>query len=276
MHAPEIDLEEKQRELDARREHDRAERGLSPTREALAGLKRSMEARQARVEPERQQAYIERALRTCAERSRSPEMAAKALRRAGVDQRLLPPHCRLREQSVPDALRAWARRFPGALAEGGGAYLYGPTGTMKSGAAAWSMMQAYLAGRAVWNERMERAEWFAPTMQWIRAQQLYDAVFRKDRTCLGELRSVGFLVIDEFGRQYEHEWPRAEMIDIIHARFSSCRCTIVTSNTSADSLEAEYETLASRLDDVSGPGIIAMGGRDVRRIRAEREPWEPS
>lgn len=115
-------------------------------------------------------------------------------------------------------------------------YLYGPTGTGKSFAAAWTL----------WNRMRQRVEevWSTPWLwseqtrfglTWLSAYRIGD-----DREARKEAIRASLLVIDDLGEEVRTPSTRAAIAEVISERYNSVRATVITSNIPIEKLGDVY------------------------------------
>lgn len=216
------------------------------------------------------EAEIARRVEECEDRDRRVQFEAlrrpvinQWLARAGVGERHRDALWTVDCQLLPKPMYDWANRFPLGSMKGASAVLAGPPGTGKTMTSVWLMLEAYKSGNA------QDGHWRCPSAEFVSSAELFAKVFVKEP--LERYERTNLLVIDDWGMAYETEWPLAMMDRLIDRRWSENRSTVVTTNlqpfkkNGADSFEARYPRVFSRLADSSGPGVITLAREDMRR-----------
>ena len=204
---------------------------------------------------------------------RTPEHLARVLRESGASIRSLrtPFDEGLLPEGVHDQLDLWAE----AAFKGASMILSGPVGSGKTMAAVYAMGKAYYGAAHVIADydAYEAPRWFAPTMLFVKAHELYAAVFARKNlegaSKLSEASCVSLLVIDDFGAPYDTEWPMAEMDALIDRRYDAMLPTVLTTNLhptdGSKTLLKEWPRVVSRLSQHPGPGVVVMDQKDQRK-----------
>lgn len=176
----------------------------------------------------------------------------KRLAEAFIDSDLIPAGC-----------HEWLAK----LDQGSTMVLAGKIGSGKTTAAIWCLRRVYEAGERV-NERNLDWRWQPIRTCYVKARDLYQAVFERDRTMLAKARLAKALVIDDWGATYEHEWPMTELDGLIDTRWENRRATIITTNTHPtagdDSLDETVPRAFDRMCDEPGPGVVILNRPSMR------------
>lgn len=262
---------------------DEAQRSLEQRRTKLPKLDRApakppwMQASAALpAPPQRSPEDIEREDRERTEREaaqwddRAPDRANWLLKRASVGRRLR--ELLIDREKLPPQVDEWARLAP----VGGSLVLAGPPGSGKTVAAVAALrmhIERYLtperwAKRQILRGPAQQGYW----LTYAKAGELYSAVFGRRTDELELARWADVLVVDDLGSGYEHDWPIAELEQIIDRRHEDLLPTIVTTNISPDdgerSLRARLPRSFDRLAGKPGPGVVIMDRPSMRRIGA--------
>lgn len=190
-----------------------------------------------------------------------PERIGMLLRDFGVSRRLREQ--RIDERLIPKACTHWLHK----AADGGSMILAGPPGSGKTTVAVWCL-------RALCLNRIRQGIG-APRAKYLKARELYHAVFRRDIAVIGEAEKAHVLVLDDWGAAYEHAWPLSELEGIIDRRWEERLPTIVTTNMNPHGGEHSLSELLprsyDRLTGEPGPGVVIIDRRSLRQRRVMPE-----
>lgn len=195
------------------------------------------------------------------------EWLAQRLDPATVDTALRGYGIRRRMRAVrfdPGLIPGECRRWVDLASEGSSLILAGPPGTGKTTAAVWCLRELYL--------RRSRAGEAVPSARLVKTRDLYEAVFEKNRSLVRDAERLDALVLDDWGTQYEHDWPLAELEALIDRRWEEQLPTIVTTNTQPTegeaSLKARLPRSYDRLTGEPGPGVVVLDRPSLRQRRS--------
>jgi hypothetical protein len=180
------------------------------------------------------------------------------LRELEIDEALVPPECAI-----------WLEHYR----EGSSMILAGGVGSGKTISAVHCLRGVYTDPG---NERRSRdgqgrCQWrwvVSSSVMFVKARELYRAVFARDEEIIRRARSADVLVIDEWGGAYESAWPLAEMDGLVDDRWEDRAATIITTNQHpsdgegclAQSAPRSYD----RLCDEPGPGVVIIDRPSLR------------
>ena len=86
-----------------------------------------------------------------------------------------------------------------------------------------------------------------------------------EREAIMAFAKPALLVIDEVGRQYGTQVERAMFFEVINARYSDLKPTVIVSNLDAPNLKAYLgDSVLSRLAEGGGK-VIFLAGKDMRK-----------
>lgn len=188
-------------------------------------------------------------------------MADRWLEGVGVGLRLR--EVKIDPQLVPSECETWVRHHR----SGAGMVLAGPVGSGKTIAAVHCLREVFALGEYHLPEE-KLYEWRPARSCYVKARNLYRAVFERDAQTIERARNAAVLVIDEWGGAYESPWPLAEMDGLIDDRWEARRSTIITTNShptdGESSLKATAPRAFDRLCDAPGPGLVTMDRKSMR------------
>ena len=97
------------------------------------------------------------------------------------------------------------------------------------------------------------------------SNKIYNSIFRKDYDFGARCRKARVLMIDDFGREYYHDFPFSEFEDLVEHRYANQLCTFVTSNLTPDELKSNdtYQRVVDRWRECND--IVQISGLSMRK-----------
>ena len=148
---------------------------------------------------------------------------------------------------------------------GRGFFLYGPPGTGKT-LLACIMLNELLLHRA-------RPGRFLTLSRFL--QRLRDTFSEESRDygqtwpVIEEMATIPYLILDDLGTQLNTEWVKEQLYNLIDARYSEERLTIVTTNHPLEEIrEISEGRIYSRLVEMCQ--LVEMSGEDYRQLTQQR------
>ena len=150
-----------------------------------------------------------------------------------------------------------------------GALICGPLGTGKTS------ILSYIAFRLI-KERVQPSDQFGYTgyPQWktsikikfIPTGELFDLFFDKDKETINAFRDCPILFLDDFGREYQTDFPLSRFENFIEHRYADLLLTFITTNIAPDDLadNRKWSRIVDRFRDKKWMDIITIKGKSMR------------
>ena len=150
--------------------------------------------------------------------------------------RCVPKRFRREVENAADTLAVdGARRWPGT----GFLYIFGPTGTGKSYAAAWRVFWDLRCRlEQVWDQRSKWTEVSGVVAEWLSAFAVC-----LERTNLYRAEDAPLLVLDDLGCEAASPANKAVLNELVSVRYNERRPTIITSNLDLPGLDHRYGSM---------------------------------
>lgn len=98
----------------------------------------------------------------------------------------------------------------------------------------------------------------------ISTSQLFNLFFNPDAS-YKKYESCDLLLLDDFGREYSHDFPISKFEDFVETRYSKMKSTVVTTNLTPDKLNSlpDYQRIIDRWKD-TGMQLITINAESQR------------
>jgi len=166
--------------------------------------------------------------------------------------------CRCRDQ-----MKRYLKNMQENVETGKGVLCYGPFGTGKS-----SVLVA-IAKAYMWEFRerfyLDGFE-ISPTrgigVQYVTANELAGAAFRKEHDLIRTCKNGDILVVDDFGRAYQTEFVHTQMFEILDRRYANQKITLIATNLTPEELQKAFPGLVERWKEACE--LFELGGKSMR------------
>lgn len=149
-----------------------------------------------------------------------------------------------------------------------GALICGPLGTGKTS------ILSYLAFKitkelSITNEDFKDMfvrPWKTPNARFVSTGELFDLFFEKEKGQALELRNAEILFLDDFGREYQTDFPLSKFENFIEYRYANLLLTFITTNISPIDLSEnpKWSRIVDRFRDKKWMDIIEIEGKSMR------------
>jgi DNA replication protein DnaC len=108
--------------------------------------------------------------------------------------------------------------------------------------------------------------WRWPGIGFISTGELFDLFFDRLRDRTEELKRVGVLFLDDFGREYQTEFPLSKFENWIEYRYANLLPTFISTNISPQELakKKEWARVVDRFRDSQWMDILTIKGGSMR------------
>lgn len=108
--------------------------------------------------------------------------------------------------------------------------------------------------------------WKTPDMEFIPTGELFDLFFEKEKERVLELRDRKMLFLDDFGREYQTDFPLSKFENFIEYRYANLLLTFITTNISPVDLaeNPKWSRIVDRFRDKKWMDIIEIKGKSMR------------
>lgn len=103
------------------------------------------------------------------------------------------------------------------------------------------------------------------TILFTSSNRLFRAIFNKDRDLIDYANECRCLIIDDFGREYYHDFPFSEFEEIIDYRYANLKPVYVSTNLSATALNENknFQRVVDRWRECCD--VIQISGKSMRK-----------
>lgn len=110
------------------------------------------------------------------------------------------------------------------------------------------------------------AQWKTPSICFIPTGELFDLFFEKEKELVLELRSSEILFLDDFGREYQTDFPLSKFENFIEHRYANLLTTFITTNIAPTDLAGnpKWSRIVDRFRDKKWMDIIEIKGKSMR------------
>jgi DNA replication protein DnaC len=145
-----------------------------------------------------------------------------------------------------------------------GLFLCGSFGVGKTSILSYLIQKVYSFGSWDQYEDIWRRNY---SIQYCTVSKLFNLMFRKEEDELKKYQIYDFLVLDEFGREYDHDFPLSRFEELIDYRYGNMKTTCIATNLTIENLKGlnEYAHILSRFSDRSWIKTIQISGEDQRK-----------
>ena len=167
---------------------------------------------------------------------------------------------------IPKELTEYVKNLEKNVGEGRGLLILGPTGTGKTSSLVVIMkhiLKKY--GCILGSDLGLRILKTDCEMIFASSNQVFNSIFNREFDFINDCRLVEILMIDDFGREYFHDFPFSEFEDMIDYRYSHKLSTFVTSNLTPKALREikAYRRVVDRW--IQTNDIIQISGPSMRK-----------
>lgn len=164
------------------------------------------------------------------------EIEQEALRKAGIGEKYL--YADIEKCRVKDKIRMWFDNFTYNYNTGKGVLLTGPVGTGKTSTLVLMAIGIIRCKGYRFSGRGEDRQVAGASLKGIftSSNAIFSAIFRKKYEFIDNCKKVGSLFIDDFGREYYHDFPFSEFEEIIEYRYANQKPTFVSTNLTRETL----------------------------------------
>jgi len=109
-------------------------------------------------------------------------------------------------------------------------------------------------------------EWHIPPMNFISTGELFDLFFEKEKERIDALRSSNCLFLDDWGREYQTDFPLSKFENFIEYRYANLHTTLITTNIAPVDLpkNPKWSRIVDRFRDKKWMDIIEIKGKSMR------------
>lgn len=151
---------------------------------------------------------------------------------------------------------------------GVGALICGPLGTGKTSVLSYLAFRI-IRGLSVPGEHFGDGgypQWSIPGIEFIPTGELFDVFFEKEKDRVLELRDSPILFLDDFGREYQTDYPLSKFENFIEYRYANLLLTFITTNIAPVDLaeNPKWGRIVDRFRDKKWMDIIVIKGKSLR------------
>lgn len=109
-------------------------------------------------------------------------------------------------------------------------------------------------------------QWQIPDINFIPTGELFDLFFEKEKERVLELRDSKILFLDDFGREYQTDFPLSKFENFIEYRYANLLLTFITTNIDPKTLSEnpKWSRIVDRFRDKKWMDIIEIKGKSMR------------
>jgi len=109
-------------------------------------------------------------------------------------------------------------------------------------------------------------EWSLPQIAFISTGELFDLFFDRERKITEDLKKTPILFLDDFGREYQTEFPLSKFENWIEHRYANLLLTFITTNISLKDLAKRdrWARIVDRFRDEKWMQTLTIHGKSMR------------